>query len=155
MRPVRTHRLISVDDSQHAVMLIDMLNQFTHGGTISAPTDNPARRAPEASDPHHRTSLGMQHVRRSASRTAPRRATCSIATRGHPHTVSADTRHTYITHLIEFGYPERFVQEQVGHAYASTTALYTWVSDEYRNRLLEESLRRRTERAGGKGLGSR
>ncbi|WP_367892054.1 tyrosine-type recombinase/integrase [Streptomyces sp. JUS-F4] len=64
-------------------------------------------------------------------------------------------RHTYITHLIEFGYPERFVQEQVGHAYASTTALYTWVSDEYRNRLLEESLRRRTERAGGKGLGSR
>ncbi|MFF4854724.1 tyrosine-type recombinase/integrase [Streptomyces rubiginosohelvolus] len=64
-------------------------------------------------------------------------------------------RHTYITHLIEFGYPEQFVQEQVGHAYASTTALYTWVSDEYRNRLLEESLRRRTERAGGKGLGSR
>ncbi|WP_329359148.1 site-specific integrase [Streptomyces anulatus] len=64
-------------------------------------------------------------------------------------------RHTYITHLIEFGYPERFVQEQVGHAYASTTALYTWVSDEYRNRLLEESLRRRTERVGGKGLGSR
>ncbi|MFF3525027.1 tyrosine-type recombinase/integrase [Streptomyces albidoflavus] len=64
-------------------------------------------------------------------------------------------RHTYITHLIEFGYMERFVQEQVGHAYASTTALYTWVSDEYRNRLLEESLRRRTERAGGKGPGAR
>ncbi|WTX01088.1 site-specific integrase (plasmid) [Streptomycetaceae bacterium NBC_01309] len=55
-------------------------------------------------------------------------------------------RHTYITHLIEFGYPERFVQEQVGHAYASTTALYTWVSDEYRNRLMEASLRRRLER---------
>jgi hypothetical protein len=27
--------------------------------------------------------------------------------------------------LIEFDYPERFVQEQVGHAYAATTALYT------------------------------
>ncbi|MWA08110.1 tyrosine-type recombinase/integrase [Streptomyces sp. BA2] len=64
-------------------------------------------------------------------------------------------RHTYITHLIEFGYPERFVQEQVGHAYASTTALYTWVSDEYRNRLMEASLRRRMERAGGKELRSR
>ncbi|EWS89744.1 tyrosine-type recombinase/integrase [Streptomyces sp. SID5466] len=97
----------------------------------------------------------MQHTRWSASRDRPRRSHCSIATRDHPHTVSADTRHTYITHLIEFGYPERFVQEQVGHAYASTTALYAWVSDEYRNRLLEESLRRRTERAGGEGRGSR
>ena len=28
-------------------------------------------------------------------------------------------RHSYVTHLIEFGYPERFVQEQVGHAFAS------------------------------------
>ena len=27
-------------------------------------------------------------------------------------------RHSYITHLIEFGYPERFVQDQAGHAYA-------------------------------------
>jgi site-specific recombinase XerD len=34
-------------------------------------------------------------------------------------------RHSYVTHLIEFDYPERFVQEQVGHAYAATTALYT------------------------------
>ena len=58
-------------------------------------------------------------------------------------------RHTYITHLIEFGYPERFVQEQVGHAYAATTALYTWVSDEYRNRLIEDALQRRLERGGG------
>ncbi len=24
-------------------------------------------------------------------------------------------RHSYVTHLVEFGYPERFVQEQVGH----------------------------------------
>ncbi|MEV6734842.1 tyrosine-type recombinase/integrase [Streptomyces sp. NPDC051364] len=91
----------------------------------------------------------MQHARGSASRTVPRRATCSIATRGHPHTVSADTRHTYITHLIEFGYPERFVQEQVGHAYAATTALYTWVSDEYRNSLIEAALRKRLEPADG------
>ncbi|MFD9302135.1 tyrosine-type recombinase/integrase [Streptomyces sp. NPDC060048] len=64
-------------------------------------------------------------------------------------------RHTYITHLIEFGYPERFVQEQVGHVYASTTALYTWVSDEYRNRLLEASLAHRLERMDGKGTGPR
>lgn len=52
-------------------------------------------------------------------------------------------RHSYVTHLIEFGYPERFVQEQVGHAYASTTAIYTGVSDDYRNRLLEWALKER------------
>jgi site-specific recombinase XerD len=51
--------------------------------------------------------------------------------------------HSYITHLVEFDYPERFVSEQAGHAYASTTAIYTGVSDEYRNRLLERSLRER------------
>jgi len=55
-------------------------------------------------------------------------------------------RHSYVTHLVEFDYPERFVQEQAGHAYASTTAIYTGVSDDYRNRLLERSLR---ERHGG------
>jgi site-specific recombinase XerD len=54
-------------------------------------------------------------------------------------------RHSYITHLVEFDYPERFVQDQVGHAYASTTAIYTGVSDEYRNRLLRRSLERDRE----------
>lgn len=52
-------------------------------------------------------------------------------------------RHSYVTHLIEFDYPERFVQDQVGHAYASTTAIYTGVSDEYRNRLLQRALKNR------------
>ncbi|MFJ9371022.1 tyrosine-type recombinase/integrase [Nocardia sp. NPDC101769] len=52
-------------------------------------------------------------------------------------------RHSYITHLIEFGYPEKFVQDQVGHAYASTTAIYTHVSDEYRSRLVREALAKR------------
>jgi len=52
-------------------------------------------------------------------------------------------RHAYVTHLLEFGYPELFVQQQVGHTYASTTALYAGVGDEYRNRLLEASLKSR------------
>ncbi len=51
-------------------------------------------------------------------------------------------RHSYITHLTEFGYPERFIQDQAGHAYAATTAIYTGVSDEYRNRLLLRSVER-------------
>ncbi|WP_406145482.1 tyrosine-type recombinase/integrase [Streptomyces sp. NBC_01012] len=52
-------------------------------------------------------------------------------------------RHSYVTHLVEFGYPEKFVQDQVGHSYASTTAIYTGVSDEFRNRLVQQSLQRR------------
>jgi site-specific recombinase XerD len=51
-------------------------------------------------------------------------------------------RHSYVTHLLEFGYPELFVQQQVGHRYASTTAIYSSVGDEFRNRLLEASLAR-------------
>lgn len=49
-------------------------------------------------------------------------------------------RHSMITHLVEFGYPERFVQDQAGHRVAATTAIYTGVSDEYRNRLLKSKL---------------
>ncbi|MFF2955894.1 tyrosine-type recombinase/integrase [Kitasatospora sp. NPDC057965] len=52
-------------------------------------------------------------------------------------------RHSYVTHLVEFDYPELFVQQQVGHEYASTTAIYTGVSDEYRNRLVEKALKAR------------
>ncbi len=52
-------------------------------------------------------------------------------------------RHSYITHLVEFGYPEKFVQDQVGHSYASTTAIYTHVSDEYRTRLIRNALTKR------------
>jgi integrase len=68
-----------------------------------------------------------------------------IATRITMNTVSAKTRHTYITHLVEFDYPERFVSEQAGHRYASTTAIYTGVSDDYRSRLVRRSLEARPE----------
>ena len=53
-------------------------------------------------------------------------------------------RHSYVTHLIEHGYAERFVQEQVGHEYASTTAIYTSVSDDYKNKVLAQAIRRVT-----------
>jgi integrase/recombinase XerC len=51
-------------------------------------------------------------------------------------------RHSYVTHLIEFGYPERFVQEQVGHAYAATTAIYTSVSNDFKQKTLKTALKR-------------
>jgi site-specific recombinase XerD len=52
-------------------------------------------------------------------------------------------RHSYVTHLVEFDYPERFVSLQVGHEYASTTAIYTGISDEYRDRLVKRALKNR------------
>lgn len=51
-------------------------------------------------------------------------------------------RHSYVTHLIEFGYPERFVTEQVGHSHASTTAVYTSVSNDFKTRTLQAALGR-------------
>jgi len=56
----------------------------------------------------------------------------------HPHCL----RHSYITHLIEDGFDALFVQQQVGHAWGSTTALYTGVSGEFRNRVLRQALDR-------------
>ena len=51
-------------------------------------------------------------------------------------------RHSYVTHLVEFGHPERFVQEQVGHHSASTTAIYTSVSSDFKNKTLRSALSR-------------
>lgn len=51
-------------------------------------------------------------------------------------------RHSYVTHLVEFGYPERFVTEQVGHSYASTTAIYTSVSNDFKAQTLRQAMAR-------------
>ncbi len=53
------------------------------------------------------------------------RARTTMTTRTPLNTASAERSRTYITHLVEFDYPERFVSEQAGHRYASTTAIYT------------------------------
>ena len=50
-------------------------------------------------------------------------------------------RHSYVTHLIEDGFDELFVRMQVGHRYASTTALYTGVSGDYKNDAMRRALR--------------
>lgn len=49
-------------------------------------------------------------------------------------------RRSYVTHLIEDGIDPLFVQLQVGHEHASTTALYTCVSSDYRTRTLAAAL---------------
>jgi integrase/recombinase XerC len=48
-------------------------------------------------------------------------------------------RHSYVTHLAESGFPERFVTEQVGHAWGSTTSIYCSVSDDFKNKVLQKA----------------
>jgi integrase/recombinase XerC len=51
-------------------------------------------------------------------------------------------RHSYISHLIEDGADPLFVQQQAGHSWASTTAVYTTVGQDARNRMLRSALDR-------------
>jgi len=51
-------------------------------------------------------------------------------------------RHSYVTHLLEDGWDPLFVQQQAGHAWASTTAIYTSVGSDFKNRMLRASLER-------------
>jgi len=54
-------------------------------------------------------------------------------------------RHSYISHLIEDGADPLFVQFQAGHSWASTTATYTTVGQDARNRMLRAALARAFE----------
>jgi len=51
-------------------------------------------------------------------------------------------RHSYVSHLIEDGVDPLFVQQQVGHSWASTTAVYTTVGTDAKNRMLRAALAR-------------
>ena len=51
-------------------------------------------------------------------------------------------RHSYVSHLLEDGFDQLFVQQQVGHSWGSTTALYTTVGSDYKNRALRQALDR-------------
>jgi len=49
-------------------------------------------------------------------------------------------RRSYVTHLLEDGWDELFVRSQVGHRWASTTAIYTFVSGDYKNEAMRRAL---------------
>ena len=59
-------------------------------------------------------------------------------------------RHSYVTHLIEDGFDALFVQQQVGHSHAATTAIYTSVSSDYRTATLRAALDRSIDSARDK-----
>lgn len=49
-------------------------------------------------------------------------------------------RHSYVTHLTEDGVDPVFIQRQVGHAYQSTTAIYTAVSGDFANQMMQKAV---------------
>ncbi|WP_261768958.1 MULTISPECIES: site-specific integrase [unclassified Rhodococcus (in: high G+C Gram-positive bacteria)] len=55
-------------------------------------------------------------------------------------------RRSYVSMLVESGYDTRFVQEQVGHEHASTTSIYTFVSPDYRTRIVASALQAAADR---------
>lgn len=58
-------------------------------------------------------------------------------------------RHSYVTHLAELGYADRFIQDQVGHSHSATTAIYLSVSDDFKNRMVRDVLDRQLAATGG------
>jgi len=55
-------------------------------------------------------------------------------------------RHSYVTHQIEDGADPKFVQDQAGHRFASTTAIYTNVSGDFMNKMMRKVLDKAFER---------
>lgn len=72
------------------------------------------------------------------ARFAEYRSEMGLAEELHPHCL----RHAYVTHLVEDGFDSLFVQQQVGHEWASTTAIYTGVTSDYKNEVLTRALAR-------------
>lgn len=80
-----------------------------------------------------RSRMGLMYVDKVFARY---RDELGLARELRPHCL----RHSYVTHLIEDGWDPLFVQQQVGHAWASTTAIYTGVSSDYKNTVLRHAL---------------
>src|SRR6266496_139709 len=79
---------------------------------------------------------GRVQPREIEARFAAYRDALGLARELTPHCL----RHSYVTHLVEDGVDPKFVQEQVGHRYASTTGAYTHVSEAFMNSLMRTAL---------------
>jgi site-specific recombinase XerD len=79
---------------------------------------------------------GRVATRHIEQRFADYRAALNLDENIVPHCL----RHSHVTHQIEDGVDPKFVQEQVGHRYASTTAIYTGVSGDFMNTMMNQAL---------------
>ncbi|CAN5419590.1 hypothetical protein BH10ACT9_BH10ACT9_45520 [soil metagenome] len=81
---------------------------------------------------------GRISTRHIEQRFAEYRGALGFDTALTPHCL----RHSHVTHQVEDGVDPRFVQEQVGHRFASTTAIYTGVSNDFMNTMMRKALDR-------------
>jgi site-specific recombinase XerD len=81
---------------------------------------------------------GRVSARRIDERFAAYRAAAGLPVELSVHCL----RHSYVSHLIEDGVDPLFVQHQVGHSWASTTAVYTSIGSDHKNRMLRAALER-------------
>jgi integrase/recombinase XerC len=58
-------------------------------------------------------------------------------------------RHSYVTHLAELGWAAKFIQDQVGHNHAATTAVYMFVGDDFKDRLVRAAIDEQLTQLGG------
>jgi site-specific recombinase XerD len=123
--PRRRHVLTTMPWSVEVVeeYLVDVRELYPVGaGGMLWPTERGSRMCPQ--------SLDQVFARLRAEAGLPAELTAHCL------------RHSYVTHLIEDGWDPTFVQHQVGHAWASTTSIYTGVSSDYKNRMLRTALDR-------------
>jgi integrase/recombinase XerC len=66
----------------------------------------------------------------------PQRPRCATHELLTPHCL----RHSYVTHLAELGWAAKFIQDQVGHSHAATTAVYMSVGDDFKDRLVRAAI---------------
>ncbi len=59
-------------------------------------------------------------------------------------------RHSYVTHLAELGWASKFIQDQVGHSHAATTAIYMSVGDDFKDRLVRAAIDEQILQIGGR-----
>jgi site-specific recombinase XerD len=59
-------------------------------------------------------------------------------------------RHSYVTHLAELGWAAKFIQDQVGHSHAATTAIYMSVGDDFKDRLVRAAIGEQLAQIGGR-----
>jgi integrase/recombinase XerC len=79
--------------------------------------------------------IGVRHVN---ERFAIYRDAIGLPKELTPHCL----RHSFVSHQVEDGVDPLFVQQQVGHSWASTTAVYTSVTTDYRNSVVTKALGR-------------
>lgn len=55
-----------------------------------------------------------------------------------PHSL----RHSYSTHLALDGVDPRIISDQLGHAFQSTTLIYTHITNDFKNRMMQDAIRK-------------